>query len=40
VASTATRFAHNLRKKHKVHPKDLWKTQIVMLSRGPSIDTR
>ena len=31
VASTAARFALCLRRKHKVHPKDLWKTQIMTL---------
>ena len=40
VAPTATRFARYLRKKHKVYPKDLWKTQIVTLGSVPGINTR
>ena len=40
VAPTTTRFARYLRKKHKVYPKDLWKTQIVTLGSVPGINTR
>ena len=40
VAPTATRFAQFLCKKHKVYPKDLWKTQIVTLGSVPGINTR
>jgi hypothetical protein len=40
VAPTATRFARFVRKKHKVYPKDLWKTQIVTLGSVPGINTR
>jgi len=40
VAPTAVSFARYLRKKHKVYPKDLWKTQIVTLGSVPGINTR
>ena len=40
VAPTTTRFARYVRKKHKVYPKDLWKTQIVTLGSVPGINTR
>jgi hypothetical protein len=40
VAPTATRFAQFMYKKHKVYPKDLWKTQIVTLGSVPGINTR
>jgi hypothetical protein len=40
VAPTATLFARYLRKKHKLYPKDLWKTQIVTLGSVPGINTR
>ncbi len=40
VAPTAVRFARYLRRKHKVYPKDLWKTQIVTLGSVPGINTR
>jgi hypothetical protein len=40
VAPTAIRFARFMRKKHKVYPKDLWKTQIVTLGSVPGINTR
>jgi hypothetical protein len=40
VAPTTIRFARHLHKKHKVYPKDLWKTQIVTLGSVPGINTR
>jgi hypothetical protein len=40
VAPTAVSFARHLYKKHKVYPKDLWKTQIVTLGSVPGINTR
>ena len=40
MAPTTTRFARYLRKKHKIYPKDLWKTQIVTLGSVPGINTR
>jgi len=40
VVPTATRFARYLRRRHKVYPKDLWKTQIVTLGSVPGINTR
>jgi len=40
VAPTTVRFAHYLRKKHKVYPKDLWKTQIVTLGNVPGTNTQ
>jgi hypothetical protein len=40
VAPTALRFARYLRRKHKVYPKDLWKTQIVTPCSVPGINTR
>ncbi|MEJ2549552.1 MAG: GH3 auxin-responsive promoter family protein [Anaerolineales bacterium] len=39
VAPTALRFARYLRKKHKVYPKKLWKTQIMTLGSVPGINT-
>jgi hypothetical protein len=39
VAPTALRFARYLRKKHKVYPKNLWKTQIMTLGSVPGINT-
>jgi hypothetical protein len=40
VAPTAVSFARHLHKKHRVYPKDLWKTQIVTLGSVPGINTR
>ena len=40
VAPTALRFARYLRRKHRLYPKDLWKTQIMTLGSVPGINTR
>lgn len=40
VCPTAMRFARYLRKKHKVYPRDLWKTQVMTLGSVPGINTR
>ena len=40
VAPTAVRFARYLRRAHGVHPRDLWKAQIVTLGSVPGINTR
>ena len=40
MAPTAPRFAHYLRQKHKVYPRDLWQTQIVTLGSVPGINIR
>ncbi len=39
VAPTALRFARYLRKKHRLYPKVLWKTQIMTLGSVPGINT-
>jgi hypothetical protein len=39
VCPTAIRFAQYLRRKHKVYPKDLWKTQIMTLGSVAGINT-
>jgi hypothetical protein len=40
VCPTAIRFARYLYHKHKVYPKDLWKTQVMTLGSVPGINTR
>ena len=40
VAPTALDFGRYLYTKHKVYPKDLWKTQIMTLGSVPGINTR
>jgi hypothetical protein len=40
VAPTALDFAHYLKQRHGVYPKDLWKTQIMTLGSVPGINTR
>jgi phenylacetate-coenzyme A ligase PaaK-like adenylate-forming protein len=40
VCPTALRFARYLRRKQRVYPKDLWKTQIMTLGSTPGINTR
>jgi len=40
VAPTAVLFGQYLRRKHRVYPKDLWKTQIMTLGSVPGINTR
>lgn len=40
VAPTAVRFARFMKRKHKVYPKNLWKTQIMTLGSVPGINTR
>jgi hypothetical protein len=40
VCPTALRFARYLRRKYRVYPKDLWKTQIMTLGSTPGINTR
>jgi len=40
VAPTAVLFARYLHEKHRVYPKDLWKTQIATLGSVPGINTR
>ena len=39
VCPTAIRFARYLRRKHRLYPKDLWKTQIMTLGSVPGINT-
>jgi hypothetical protein len=40
VCQTALEFGRYLRKRHKVYPKQLWKTQIMTLGSTPGINTR
>jgi hypothetical protein len=40
VCPTALEFGRYLRRKHKLYPKDLWKTQIMTLGSTPGINTR
>ncbi len=40
VAPTAIDFARYLRKKHKLYPKEVWKTQIMTLGSVAGINTR
>ncbi len=40
VAPTAVSFGRYMRRKHKVYPKDIWKTQVVTLGSVPGINTR
>ena len=40
VAPTALDFGRYLHEKHKVYPKNLWKTQIMTLGSVPGINTR
>ncbi len=40
VCPTAIEFGRYLRRRHKVYPKDLWKTQIMTLGSTPGINTR
>lgn len=39
VCPTAIEFGRYLRRRHKVYPKDLWKTQIMTLGSTPGINT-
>jgi hypothetical protein len=39
VCPTAIKFAHYLRRAHKVYPKDLWQTQVMTLGSVPGINT-
>lgn len=40
VCQTALQFGRYLREKHRVYPKQLWKTQIMTLGSTPGINTR
>ena len=40
VCQTALEFGRYLRKRHKVYPKQLWKTQVMTLGSTPGINTR
>ncbi len=40
VCQTALEFGRYLRRRHKVYPKELWKTQIMTLGSTPGINTR
>ncbi len=40
VCQTALEFGRYLRRRHKVYPKQLWKTQIMTLGSTPGINTR
>jgi hypothetical protein len=40
VSPTAMEFGRYLRRRHKVYPKDLWRTQIMTLGSTPGINTR
>jgi hypothetical protein len=40
VAPTALEFGRYLHRKHKVYPKELWKTQVMTLGSVPGINTR
>jgi hypothetical protein len=40
VAPTAVSFGRYVKDKHRVYPKDLWKTQIMTLGSVPGINTR
>ncbi len=39
VCQTALEFARYLRRRHKVYPKQLWKTQVMTLGSTPGINT-
>lgn len=39
VCQTALEFGRYLRRKHKVYPKQLWKTQVMTLGSTPGINT-
>ncbi len=39
VCPTAIEFARYLRRKHRVYPRELWKTQIMTLGSTPGINT-
>ena len=40
VCQTALEFGRYLRRRHKMYPKELWKTQIMTLGSTPGINTR
>lgn len=40
VCPTALRFGRYLHKRHRLYPKDLWKTQVMTLGSVPGINTR
>ena len=40
VCQTALEFGRYLRRRHKVYPKQLWKTQVMTLGSMPAINTR
>ncbi len=40
VCQTAIEFGRYLRRKHKVYPKQLWKTQVMTLGSTPGINTK
>ncbi len=40
VCQTALEFGRYLRRRHKIHPKQLWKTQVMTLGSMPGINTR
>lgn len=40
VCPTAIRFARYLKRKYKIYPKQLWKTQVMTLGSVPGINTR
>jgi hypothetical protein len=40
VCQTALEFGRYLRRRHKVYPKELWKTQVMTLGSTPGINTR
>lgn len=40
VCQTAVEFGRYLRRKHKVYPRQLWKTQVMTLGSTPGINTK